>query len=282
MQIWSLSHHYSFRYIVYEAGFEEQCQTSNYTSPESPTNHFSVNLYTWSRPNLNKKMVVTSCKSHGLYRIITHADILYTTQALKNNVKLSIIPHPNRPRIIFPSTSIHGHVQKWSRHEYWIRRRLWRTMSNFQLYLIRIAHESKCPNLNKKMVVTSCGYSCRYIVYDAGFGGQCQTFNYTSPESCPNLNKKLVVTSRKSWSLSHHYSCGYIAYDAGFGRTMSNFQLYLTRIAHESFFRQPQYMVTSKIWMGKWWSRHANHVYIASYSSLPSISESFSRTSNFE
>ena len=105
---------YSCRYIVYDAGFEEQCQTFNYTSPESPTNHFSVNLYTWSRPNLNKKMVVTSCK-YGLYRIGIHADILYTTQALKNNVKLSIIPHPNRPRIIFPSTSIHGHVQIWIR-----------------------------------------------------------------------------------------------------------------------------------------------------------------------
>ena len=159
---WSLSHRYSCRYIVYDAGFEEQCQTFNYTSPESPTNHFSVNLYTWSRPNLNKKMVVTSCKyglyriryiayenfqlyltrsptnhfsvnlytwsrpnlnkkmvvtscKYGLYRIGIHADILYTTQALKNNVKLSIIPHPNRPRIIFPSTSIHGHVQIWIR-----------------------------------------------------------------------------------------------------------------------------------------------------------------------
>ena len=110
----SLSHHYSCRCIVYDAGFEEQCQTSNYTSPESPTNHFSFNLYTWSRPNLNKKMVVTSCKS-CLCRIGIHADILYTTQALKNKVKLSIIPHPNRPRIIFPSTSIHSHVQIWMR-----------------------------------------------------------------------------------------------------------------------------------------------------------------------
>ena len=123
MQIMSISHRYSCRYIVYDAGFEEQCQTFNYTSPESPTNHFSVNLYTWSRPNLNKKMVVTSCK-YGLYRIGIHADILYTTQALKNNVKLSIIPHPNRPRIIFPSN-----LYTWSR-----------------------------PNLNKKMVVTSCKY----------------------------------------------------------------------------------------------------------------------------
>ena len=128
MQIWSLSHLYSCRYIVYDAGFEEQCQTFNYASPESPTNHFSVNIYTWSRPNLNKKMVVTSCK-YGLYRIITHADVLYTTQALKNNVKLPIIPHPNRPRIIFPSTSIHGHIQ----------------------------------NLNKEMVVTSCK-SCLYRI----------------------------------------------------------------------------------------------------------------------
>ena len=109
-----LSHRYSCRYIVYDAGLEEQCQTFNYTSPESPTNHFSVKLYTWSRPNLNKKMVVTSCK-YGLYRIGIHADILYTTQALKNKVKLSIIPHPNRPRIIFPSNSIHGHVQIWIR-----------------------------------------------------------------------------------------------------------------------------------------------------------------------
>ena len=149
-------------YIVYDAGFEEQCQTFNYTSPESPTNHFSVNLYTWSRPNLNKKMVVTSCK-YGLYRIIIHADILYTTQASKNNVKLSIIPHPNRPRIIFPSTSIHGHVQNLNKKMvvtsckyvsiasvfmqiYCIRRRLWRTMSNFQLYLTRIAHESFFPS----------------------------------------------------------------------------------------------------------------------------------------
>ena len=142
MQIMSLSHGYSSRYIVslyliahesyfpstsihghvqwmkkivYDAGLQKNNdQTFNYTSPESPTNHFSVNLYTWSRPNLNRKMVVTSCK-YGLYRISIHADILYTTQALKNNVKLSIIPHPNRPRIIFPSTSIHGHVQIWIR-----------------------------------------------------------------------------------------------------------------------------------------------------------------------
>ena len=112
MQIMSLSHHYSREYIVHDAGFEEQCQTFNYTSSESPTNHFFVNLYTRSRPNLNKKMVVTSCK-YGLYRIITHADILYTTQALKNNVKFPFIPHPNRPRIIFPSNSVHGHVQMW-------------------------------------------------------------------------------------------------------------------------------------------------------------------------
>ena len=169
MQIWSLSHRYSCRYIVYDVGFEKQCQTFNYTSPESPTNHFSVNiytryrpnlnkkmvvtsckyglyriithadilykrrslwrtmsnfnytspesptnhfsvnLYTWSRPNLNKKMVVTSCQ-YGLYRIIIQADILYTTQALKNNVKLSIIPHPNRPRII---SSVN--IYTWSR-----------------------------------------------------------------------------------------------------------------------------------------------------------------------
>ena len=114
MQIWSLSHHYSCRYIVYDAAFEEHCQTLYYTSPESSTNLFSVNIYTWSRPNLNKKMVVTSCKS-CLYRIGIHADILYATQALKNNVKLSNIPHPNRPRIIFPSTSTHGHVQIWIR-----------------------------------------------------------------------------------------------------------------------------------------------------------------------
>ena len=59
---------------------------------------------------LDKETMVTSCKSCP-YRIGIHVDILYTTQALKNNVKLSIIPHPNRPRIIFPSTSIHGHVQ---------------------------------------------------------------------------------------------------------------------------------------------------------------------------
>ena len=110
MQIWSLSHRYSGGYIVYDAGLEERCQSFNYTSPESPTNHFSVNLYTWSRPNLNKKMVVTSCK-YGLYRIGIHAEILYTTQAVKNNLKLSITTHPNRPRIIFPSNSIHGHVQ---------------------------------------------------------------------------------------------------------------------------------------------------------------------------
>ena len=114
MQIWSLSHRYSSRYIVYDSAFEEQCQSFNYTSPESPANHFSVKLYTWSRPNLNKKMVVTSCK-YGPYRISIHADILYTTQALKNNVNISIISHPNRPRIIFPSTSIHGHVQIWIR-----------------------------------------------------------------------------------------------------------------------------------------------------------------------
>ena len=82
--------------------------------PNRPRIIFSVNLYTWSRPNLNKKMVVTSCK-YGLYRIIAHADILYRTQASKNNVELSIIPHPNRPRIIFPSNSIHGHVQIWIR-----------------------------------------------------------------------------------------------------------------------------------------------------------------------
>ena len=111
---WSRHANHVYIASLYDAGFEEQCQTFNYTSPESPTNHFSVNLYTWSRPNLNKKMVVTSCK-YGLYRIGIHADILYTTQALKNNVKLSIIPHPNRPRIIFPSTSIHGHVQIWIR-----------------------------------------------------------------------------------------------------------------------------------------------------------------------
>ena len=182
MQIWSLSHRYSCRYIVYDAGFEEQCpnfqlylkriahesfyrppqymvkckiwirkwwsrhanhgsiasffkriylhdagfkeqcQTFNYTSPESPTNHFSVNLYKWSRPNLNKKMVVTSCK-YGPYRIGNHADILNTTKVLKNIVRLSIIPHPNRPRIIF----------------------------SVNLYMAR-------PNLNKKMVVTSCKY----------------------------------------------------------------------------------------------------------------------------
>ena len=157
MQIWSLSHPYSCRYIVYDAGFEEQCQTFSYTSPKSPTNHFSVNLYTWSRPNLNKKTVVTSCK-YGLYRIGFHADILYTTQALKNNVKLSFIPHPNRPRIISPSTSKHGHVQNLYKKMvvtscksclyriiihavYCIRRWLWRTMSNFQIYLTRFAHE---------------------------------------------------------------------------------------------------------------------------------------------
>ena len=171
MQIWSLSHRYSCRYIVYDAGFEEQCQTFNYTSPESPTNHFSVNLNTWSRPNLNKEigshvMQIWSLSQSSLMQIycirrrlrrtmsnfqlyltriahesffrqpqymitskiwirkwwsrhanhvsiasVIHAGILYTTHALKNHVKLSIIPHPNRPRIIFPSTSIHGHVQ---------------------------------------------------------------------------------------------------------------------------------------------------------------------------
>ena len=68
MQIRSPSHRYSCRYIVYDAGFEEQCQTFNYTPPESPTNHFSVNLNKWSRPNLNKKMVVTSCK----YGLLSH------------------------------------------------------------------------------------------------------------------------------------------------------------------------------------------------------------------
>ena len=128
MQIWSLSNLCSCRYIVNDAGFEKQCQTFHRTSPESPTNHFSINLFSWSRPNLNEKMAVTSCK-YGLYRIGIHADILYTTQALKNNVKLSIIPHPNRPRIISPSTSIHGLVQ----------------------------------NLNKETVVTSCK-SCLYRI----------------------------------------------------------------------------------------------------------------------
>ena len=111
MQIVFLSRHHSWGYIVYDAGLEEQCQTSNYTSPESPTNHFSVNLCTWSRPNLNKKMVVTSCK-YGPYRIGIHADILYTTQALKDIVKLSIIPHPNRPRIIF-SVNLHTVTSKY-------------------------------------------------------------------------------------------------------------------------------------------------------------------------
>ena len=182
MQIWSLSHHYSCRYIVYDAALEEQCQTFNYTSPESPTNNFSVNLYTWSRPNLNKKMVVTSCK-YGAYRIGIHADILYTTQASKNNVKLSIIPHPNRPTHHFSVN-----LYTWSR-----------------------------PNLNKKMVVTSCKYGLYRIITHAdilyttqAFEEQCQTFNYTSPESPtnhfsvnlytwsrPNLNKKKVVTSCK-------------------------------------------------------------------------------------
>ena len=159
MQIMSISHRYSCRYIVYDAGVEEQCQTSSYTSPESPTNHFSVNLYTGSRPNLNKKMVVTSCK-YGLYRIDIHADILYTTQALKNNVKLLIIPHPNRPRIIPPSTSVHGHVK----------------------------------NLNKETVVTSCK-SCLYrIIIHGNIFYTTQTWKNTVKLSIiPHPNRPRII-----------------------------------------------------------------------------------------
>ena len=168
MQIMSMSHRYSCRYIVYNAGVEEQGQTFNYTSPESPTNNFSVNLYTWSRPNLNKKMVVTSCK-YGLYRIMYSCRYIVYDAGLKNNVKLSIIPHPNRPRIIFPSTSIHGHIQ----------------------------------NLNKKMVVTSCKYGLYRISIHADILYTTQALkNNVKLSIIPHPNRPRIIfpSTSNTWS----------------------------------------------------------------------------------
>ena len=172
---------------------------------------------------------VTSCKS-CLHRIGIHTDGLYATQTMKNSVKLQVIPPLNRPRIIFPSSSIHGHVLK----------------------------------LNKEMVVTSCRsclshrYSCKRIVYDAGYEEQCQTFNYTSPESPTNHFSVILYTwSRlnlnKKMGLRHanHDSIAsvFIQMDClrhRQWRTVLSFKLYHPWIGDESFFRHPQYMVTSK------------------------------------
>ena len=173
---------------------------------------------------LDKQTMVTSCKS-CLYRIGSHWDGLNTTQAMKNSIKLLIIPHPNRPRIIFPSSSTHGHVQiwirkRWSRHTNhvsiasvviemdWIRRRLWRTVSNFQLYLTRIAHESffrhplytwSRPNLNKKMVVTSCKSGLYRIgIHTDGLHATQAMKNSVKLSIIPHLNQPRIIFSSSS------------------------------------------------------------------------------------
>ena len=159
----------------------------------------------------------------------------------------------------------------------WIveRCRLWRTVSNFQLYLTRIAHESFSRHL--PYMVTSKTWiskwwprhtnnaSIAWIVISgdcirhADYGEQCQTFNYSSPESPTNhfpVILPYMVTSktwiRKWWPRhANHVSIASVFMQMDcirrrLWRTVSNFQFYLTRIAHESFFRHLPYMVTSK------------------------------------